>query len=52
MLRKLLFGVGMAWLARKFMGGGGRRTSRDHGRQGGGLFGMGRSRPANRTTGW
>jgi uncharacterized membrane protein YeiB len=51
MLKKLLFGAGMAWLARRFMGGG-RRTSRDYDRRGGGLFGTGRSRPAGRTTGW
>lgn len=51
MLKKLLFGAGAAYLARKFMGGRS-RSSRDHDRRGGGLFGMGRSRPADRTTGW
>ncbi|HUG45915.1 MAG TPA: hypothetical protein VMK31_05310 [Sphingomicrobium sp.] len=43
MIKKLLIGAGMAWLARKFMGGND-RTSRNHDRQGGGFFGMGRSR--------
>jgi hypothetical protein len=51
MIKKLLFGAGMAWLARRFMGGRG-RSSGDYGRRGGGLFGTGRSRPADRTTGW
>lgn len=51
MLKKLLFAGGAAYLARKFMGGRSRR-SRDYGNRGGGLFGMGRSRPADRTTGW
>lgn len=50
MLKKLLFGAGMAYVARKFMGG--RRSSRDYDRRGGGLFGMGRSRPAGRGSGW
>jgi hypothetical protein len=41
MIRKLLFGMGMAWLARKFMGGN--RASSGGRRRGGGLFGSGRS---------
>lgn len=50
MLKKLLFAGGAAYLARKFMGG--RSRSHDYDRRGGGLFGMGRSRLASRTTGW
>lgn len=52
MLKKLLFGAGAAYLARKFIGGRS-RSSGEYGRRGGGgLFGMGRSRPAGRTSGW
>ncbi|MGI8705921.1 MAG: hypothetical protein ACR2JJ_09045 [Sphingomicrobium sp.] len=52
MIKKLLFGAGMAWLARKFMGGN-RRSSGNFGRRGGGgWFGSGRSRTAGRGTGW
>lgn len=51
MIKRLLFGVGMAWLARKFMGGNSRSTG-NHGRRGGGgLFGSSRSGTAGRT-GW
>jgi hypothetical protein len=51
MFRRLLFGVGMAWLARRFMGGRGRSSGNFGRRGGGGLFGSGRSRTAGRT-GW
>lgn len=50
MLKKLLFGAGAAYLARKFIAG--RSRSDDYDRRGGGLFGMGRSRTANRSSGW
>lgn len=50
MLKKLLFGAGAAYLARKFIGG--RSRSHDYDSRGGGLFGIGRSRPAGRTSGW
>lgn len=51
MLKKLLFGAGMAWMARKFIGGRSRSSS-DYDRRGGGFFGMGRSRPLSRGSGW
>lgn len=43
MLKKLLFGAGMAYMARKFMGGRGRRDY-DRRSTGGGLFGGSRTR--------
>ena len=50
MLKKLLFGAGAAYLARKFMGG--RRSTRsDYARAGNGL-GLGGSRWGRRGTGW
>ena len=44
MLKKLLFGAGAAYMARKFMGGRS-RSSRDHSRGG---FGMGAPRMGRR----
>ena len=50
MLKKLLFGAGVAYMARKFMGG--RRSSRDYDRQGS-FLGLGGSRwGGRRGTGW
>ena len=50
MLKKLLFGAGMAYMARKFLGG--RRSSRDYARQGS-VFGTGGSRwGSRRGMGW
>ena len=50
MLKRLLFGAGAAYLARKFMGGN-RRSSRDYDRRGGGgLFGSFRN--SRRGTSW
>ena len=49
MIKKLLVGAGMAWLARKFMGGGRRSSDYDR-RGGGGLFGG--SRTSRRGAGW
>jgi hypothetical protein len=40
MLKKILMGAGMAYLARKFMGG--RRTSADYPNRGPSRFGLGR----------
>jgi hypothetical protein len=40
MLRKILMGAGMAYLARRFIGG--RRTSAGYPNRGAGLFGLGR----------
>ena len=48
MIKKLLVGAGMAWLARKFMGGN--RRSSDYDRRGGGFFGG--SRTSRRGAGW
>ena len=49
MLKKLLFGAGMAYMARKFMGG--RRRPMATANSGAGL-GMGGSRWGGRRSGW
>ena len=51
MLKKLIFGAGMAYAARKFMGGRSRETSPGYSRGGlGGLFGG--SRGGRRSGDW
>lgn len=49
MLKKLLFGAGAAYLARKFMGGSRRSMASGNSRSG---LGMGGSRWGRRSTGW
>lgn len=53
MLKKLLFGAGMAYVARKFMGGR-RETAPGYSRSGGGGLGglFGGSRSGRRGSGW
>ena len=51
MLKRLIFGAGMAYMARRFMGGRSRSTSPGYSRGGmGGLFGG--SRMGRRGSGW
>lgn len=51
MLKKLIMGAGMAYMARKFMGGRSRSRSSGFSREGGGgLFGG--SRWGRRSSGW